>query len=263
MLASIARSAIRAVPRVAARTTVAVARQPTLSSLSRRVLSTSSVLRTAAREGTEVDSDWFESAEGVTYYTTAAVNKPAPAWRCEALVNGEFKWLTSEQFKGKWLVLFFYPLDFTFVCPTEIRAFNDRASEFEALGANVVAASVDSKFSHLAWTKQPREEGGLGEMRIPILSDITKGLSRRFGVLMEEEGVALRGLFIIDPQGTLRQITINDLPVGRSVDETLRLIQAFQFHAKHGEVCPSDWKPGQEAMQTSTEGLKKFFSKKQ
>jgi alkyl hydroperoxide reductase subunit AhpC len=141
-------------------------------------------------------------------------------------------------FPGKWLVLFFYPLDFTFVCPTEIRAFSDRFSEFEALGASVVAASVDSEFAHLAWTQQDKKAGGLGPMKIPILADITKRISRDYGVLLEDQGVALRGLFIIDPEGILRQITINDLPVGRSVDETLRLLQAFQFHAKHGEVSP-------------------------
>lgn len=159
-------------------------------------------------------------------------------------------------------VLFFYPLDFTFVCPTEIRAFSDRYAEFEKLGVSVVAASVDSEFSHLAWTQQPKENGGLGPMKIPILSDITKNISRNYGVLLEEQGVALRGLFIIDPKGVLRQSTVNDLPIGRSVDETLRLVQAFQFHEKNGDVCPAGWTPGKESMTADPAGLKKYFARK-
>jgi alkyl hydroperoxide reductase subunit AhpC len=193
----------------------------------------------------------------------AAVTQPAPQWQATALVNGEFKKISSEDYKGKWLVLFFYPLDFTFVCPTEIRQFSDRIAEFEALDTAVVAASVDSEYSHLAWTQQDKKSGGLGPMKIPIIADITKRISRDYGVLLEDQGIALRGLFIIDPEGILRQSTINDLPVGRSVDETLRLVQAFQFHAKHGEVCPAGWKPGQEGMKTDASGLKKYFSKEQ
>ena len=130
--------------------------------------------------------------------------------------------------QGKYLVFFFYPLDFTFVCPTEILAFNDRAAEFKALGAEVVACSVDSHFTHLAWMNTPRKEGGLGRLDIPLLSDLTHSISKDYGVYLEDNGHTLRGLFIIDDRGVLRQITMNDLPVGRSVDETLRLVQAFQ-----------------------------------
>ena len=153
-------------------------------------------------------------------------------------------------------------MDFTFVCPTEIRAFSDRAAEFEKLGVSVIAASVDSEYSHLAWTQQPKESGGLGPMNIPILADITKNISRAYGVLIEDQGIALRGLFIIDPKGILRQATVNDLPIGRSVDETLRLVQALQYHEEHGEVCPANWKPGQDAMTADSKGLKKYFGKK-
>lgn len=131
----------------------------------------------------------------------------------------------------------------TFVCPTEIIAFSDRADEFKALDTELVAVSIDSHFSHLAWTNQPRKEGGLGEMKIPILSDLTKSISRDYGVLLDDAGIALRGLFLIDPKGIVRHITVNDLPVGRSVDETLRVIKAFQFVEKHGEVCPANWQP--------------------
>eukprot|EP00112_Aurelia_sp_Birch-Aquarium-sp1_P019590 Seg4871.2 transcript_id=Seg4871.2/GoldUCD/mRNA.D3Y31 product=Peroxiredoxin-4 protein_id=Seg4871.2/GoldUCD/D3Y31 len=177
----------------------------------------------------------------------AFIQKPAPHFQGTAVTaSGEFKDIKLSDYKGKYLVFFFYPLDFTFVCPTEIIAFSDRADEFRAINCEVVACSVDSHFSHLAWTIQPRNKGGLGKMNIPILSDITKQVSKDYGVLLEDQGVSLRGLFIIDDKGTLRQITVNDLPVGRSVDETLRLVQAFQFVDKHGEVCPAGWKPGSD-----------------
>lgn len=133
-------------------------------------------------------------------------------------------------------VLFFYPLDFTFVCPTEIISFSDRIKEFKELNTEVVGVSVDSHFSHLAWTNTPRKQGGIGKIEYPLLADLTKKVSRDYGVLLEDAGISLRGLFLIDPNQVVRQITINDLPVGRSVDETLRLIKAFQFVDKHGEV---------------------------
>lgn len=132
-------------------------------------------------------------------------------------------------------------MDFTFVCPTEIIAFSDAVEKFKKLNTEVMAISVDSEFTHLAWMKTPRNEGGLGKINIPLVSDITKEISKKYGVLLENEGVALRGLFIIDTKGYVRQITVNDLPVGRNVDEVLRLISAFQFSDKHGEVCPANW----------------------
>lgn len=165
----------------------------------------------------------------------------------EAVVGDKFEVIKSSNYAGKYLVLLFYPADFSFVCPTELTSFSDALPEFRKAGAEVVAVSVDSKFSHYSWTKKPRSEGGLGTMQIPLISDITKKISRDYGVLIEDgpdAGLSLRGLFIIDGKGTLRQMTVNDLPVGRSVDETLRLIQAFQFTDAHGEVCPAGWKPG-------------------
>ena len=191
----------------------------------------------------------------------ATVQKPAPQFKAQALVNGDFKEVSLDDFKDRYFVLFFYPLDFTFVCPTEIIAFSDRVSEFREIGCEVAACSVDSHFTHLAWTQTPRAEGGLGRMQIPLISDLTKSISRDYGVLLEDEGVALRGLFVIDPKGIVRQITINDLPVGRSVDETLRLVKAFQFTDEHGEVCPADWNPGQESMKPDPKGSKEYFSK--
>uniref|UniRef100_A0A8D0KRQ3 Thioredoxin-dependent peroxide reductase, mitochondrial n=1 Tax=Strix occidentalis caurina TaxID=311401 RepID=A0A8D0KRQ3_STROC len=160
-----------------------------------------------------------------------------------AVVNGEFKELSLDDFKGKYLVLFFYPLDFTFVCPTEIVAFSNKANEFHDVNCDVVAVSVDSHFCHLAWINTPRKSGGLGKMNIPVLSDLTKQISRDYGVLLEGPGIALRGLFIIDPNGIIKHLSINDLPVGRSVEETLRLVKAFQYVETHGEVCPANWTP--------------------
>merc|ERR1711937_153403 len=197
------------------------------------------------------------------FLNMAAIGKPAPDFSVEALVDGQFKKVSLSDYKGKYLVLFFYPLDFTFVCPTEIIAFSDRAEEFRAIGCEVVAASVDSHFTHLAWTQTPRKEGGLGEMKIPLLSDLTKKMSKDYGVLLEDQGISLRGLFIINPEGILRQITMNDLPVGRDVDETLRLVQAFQFTDKNGEVCPAGWKPGSATIIPNPQDKIMYFKNKE
>lgn len=192
----------------------------------------------------------------------ARIGKPAPEFTASAVVNHSFEDISLSQYKGKYVVLFFYPLDWTFVCPTEICAFSDRVAEFEALNTQVLACSVDSKFSHLAWIQQARNVGGIGEMNIPVLSDLSKSISKSYDVLIEDgpdAGIALRGLFIIDPEGTLRQITVNDLPVGRSVDEVLRLVKAFQFVAEHGEVCPANWIPGAKTIIPSPTKSKSFF----
>ncbi|KAG8013971.1 Peroxiredoxin [Nibea albiflora] len=166
----------------------------------------------------------------------AQIGKLAPDFTAKAVMpGGQFGDLKLSDYRGKYVVFFFYPLDFTFVCPTEIIAFSDAAEEFRKIGCEVIAASVDSHFSHFAWTNTPRKQGGLGSMKIPLVSDTRRTISTDYGVLKEDEGIAYRGLFIIDDKGILRQITINDLPVGRSVEETLRLVQAFQFTDKHGE----------------------------
>ncbi|XP_012263837.2 peroxiredoxin 1 [Athalia rosae] len=187
------------------------------------------------------------------------LQKPAPAFQGTAVVNGQFKEISLSDYKGKYLILFFYPLDFTFVCPTEIVAFSDRVAEFRAIGCEVVAASTDSHFSHLAWINTPRKQGGLGDMNIPLLADKSFKISRDYGVLDEESGIPFRGLFIIDDKQNLRQITVNDLPVGRSVDETLRLVQAFQYTDKYGEVCPAGWKPGQKTMKPDVKESQQYF----
>ncbi|XP_072104649.1 peroxiredoxin-1-like [Mobula birostris] len=190
----------------------------------------------------------------------AKIGHPAPDFTAKAVMpNGEFKDLTLSSYKGKYVVVFFYPLDFTFVCPTEIIAFSDRADDFRKINCEIIGASTDSHFSHLAWINTPRKQGGLGHMNVPLVADLTHSISKDYGVLKEDEGISYRGLFIIDEKGILRQITINDLPVGRSVDETLRLVQAFQFTDKHGEVCPAGWKPGSDTIKPDVQGSKKYF----
>jgi len=188
-----------------------------------------------------------------------SIGKPAPDFRGNAVVNGDFKEISLEDYEGKYIVLFFYPLDFTFVCPTEIIAFSERAEEFRAIGCEVIGCSTDSHFSHLAWINTDRKQGGLGPMDIPLLADKNLEISKAYGVLKEEDGIAFRGLFIIDGKQNLRQVTINDLPVGRDVDETLRLVQAFQFTDEHGEVCPAGWKPGSKTMKADPKGSKEYF----
>lgn len=196
------------------------------------------------------------------------VGQPAPAFGGTAVVGNEFVDLSYEKgtlkvgkdkVTGKYVVLFFYPLDFTFVCPTEIIAFSDRIDEFEKIGAKVVGASIDSQFSHLAWKNTPRNKGGLGEIKYPLLADVNKEAAFNYNVLLEN-GVAARGVFIIDDKGILQSYTVNNLGVGRSVDEVLRIIQAYQFVAQHGEVCPANWKPGAKTMKPDPTGSQEYFS---
>ncbi len=189
----------------------------------------------------------------------ARVQGDAPDFCAQAVMpDGSFKEVKLSDYKGKYVVLFFYPLDFTFVCPTEIIAFSDRVKEFESRGAQVLGVSVDSHFSHLAWRNTPQTEGGIGDIQYPLVADLDKCISKCYGVLLEKPGIALRGLFVIDDKGKIRHITINDLPLGRNVDEALRLIDAVQYFEKNGEVCPANWKPGEEGMKPSNEGLKDY-----
>ncbi|RAV10591.1 peroxiredoxin [Paenibacillus contaminans] len=178
--------------------------------------------------------------------TTRLVGKQAPDFTMEtAFGNGEgFGQVSLSDYKGKWLVLFFYPLDFTFVCPTEITALSEAAEDFERLDTEIVGVSVDSKHSHRAWINTPKEANGLGKLNFPLAADLTKQVARDYGVLIEEEGVALRGLFIIDPEGELKYQVVNHNDVGRSVDETLRVLQALQS----GGLCPANWKPGDSTL---------------
>ncbi|MBX7149821.1 peroxiredoxin [bacterium] len=186
------------------------------------------------------------------------VQKKAPEFETEAVVGGDFKKIKLADYKGKWVVLYFYPLDFTFVCPTEITAFSDRIADFKKLGAEVLGCSVDSKFSHLAWTNTPRKEGGLGKIEYPLLADLNKKIGADYGVLLDA-GITLRGLFIIDPDGNVAYELVHDLGIGRNVDEVLRVLEAIQTVKKTGEVCPANWTPGKQTMVPDTQKSKKYF----
>ena len=189
------------------------------------------------------------------------VQKAAPDFKATALLpDGSFKDISLADYKGKYVLLFFYPLDFTFVCPTEIIAFSEAIAEFDALGVQVLGCSVDSHFSHLAWNATPRNKGGLGGIKYPLISDLSKKISAAYDVLLEA-GIALRGLFLIDKQGVVRHQLVNDLPLGRSVDEALRLVKALQFFEKNGEVCPANWKEGTLTIKPNPKESQAFFSK--
>lgn len=191
------------------------------------------------------------------------VGQPAPETVCDAVVHGKdfHDAYNLADLKGQYVFLFFYPLDFTFVCPSEIIAFQEKLHEFEQRNCQVIGASIDSKFSHHAWLQQERKKGGIQGVTYPLLADVTKTVSRSFGVLDEEEGIAKRGQFIIDKEGIIRHVLINDLGIGRSVDEGIRLLDALQFTEKHGEVCPANWKPGEKAMKADQQGLEDYFGK--
>jgi peroxiredoxin (alkyl hydroperoxide reductase subunit C) len=192
---------------------------------------------------------------------TAFVSQLAPDFKAEAYVDGGFREISLSQFKGKKVVLFFYPLDFTFVCPTEILAFADALEEFKKRDTAVLGVSVDSKFTHHAWANTAREDGGIKGVNYPLISDLNKQIARDYGVLLEDSGIALRGLFIINKDGILKHSTINHLDLGRSIDEVLRLLDAVDYTEAHGEVCPANWKKGEKAMKPTAAGLKEFVRK--
>lgn len=189
----------------------------------------------------------------------ATVQNEAPDFKATSVMeDGSIKEVKLSDYRGKYVVLFFYPLDFTFVCPTEIISMSDRMEEFEVRNAQVLGVSVDSQFSHVAWRNTQRKKGGIGEIAYPLVSDLDKSISRQYGVLVEKPGIALRGLFIIDKLGKIRHITINDLPLGRNVDEVLRVLDAIQFNEKYGEVCPANWKQGEQGMKPDQKGLENY-----
>lgn len=176
--------------------------------------------------------------------TRPLIGQMAPQFKAPAFIDGQIKELSLSDYKGKWVVLFFYPLDFTFVCPTEILEFNKNAEEFKKKNAQLIGASIDSVYSHKAWCDLPSDKGGIGKLNFPMISDITKKISQDYGILLEDKGISLRGTFIIDGEGKVRAATIHDLQVGRSVEETLRVLTAFQT----GELCPVGWTPGKKTL---------------
>ncbi|KKD34441.1 peroxiredoxin [Limnoraphis robusta Tam1] len=189
------------------------------------------------------------------------VGLSAPEFTATAVIDQEFKTIKLSDYRGKYVVLFFYPLDFTFVCPTEITAFSDRTEEFTQLNTQILGVSVDSEFSHLAWIQTDRKSGGVGDLKYPLVSDIKKDISAAYNVLDPEAGIALRGLFIIDKEGVIQHATINNLAFGRNVDETLRTLQAIQYvQANPDEVCPAGWKPGEKTMIPDPVKSKDFFA---
>ncbi len=190
------------------------------------------------------------------------VTQKAPDFKATAVLeDGSFKDISLADYKGKKVILFFYPLDFTFVCPTEILAFSEAVEEFKKRNTQVIGASIDSQFSHLAWRKLPRAEGGLGDIKYPLLADTTKDVSRKYGVLLEGAGIALRGLFLIDEEGVLRHMVVNDLPLGRSTDEAIRMVDSLAYFQKNGEVCPANWKPGSATIKPNPKDSQEYFKK--
>ncbi len=190
------------------------------------------------------------------------VQQPAPDFKAQAVMpDGNFKEISVSDYQGKkYVVLFFYPLDFTFVCPTEIIAFDEAVERFEKLNVQLLGCSIDSHFTHLAWRNTPRNQGGLGQIRYPLIADLDKKISEAYGVLLSA-GVALRGLFLIDKEGIVRHQVVNDLPLGRSVDEVVRIVEAWQFYEANGEVCPANWKQGAATIKADPKGSREFFSK--
>ena len=191
---------------------------------------------------------------------SALVTKEAPDFTAQAVMpDNTFAELKLSSFRGKYVVLFFYPLDFTFVCPSEIIAFDKVVAKFREKNAEVISVSVDSHFTHLAWKETPREKGGIGNVQFPMVSDLTKEIARSYGVLLND-AIALRGLFLIDQEGVIRHALVNDLPLGRNVDEALRMLDALQFFEKNGEVCPANWREGEEAMKPTAEGVANYLA---
>lgn len=190
---------------------------------------------------------------------SARVGHPAPDFSATAVIDKQFKEIALNEFRGKNVVLFFWPLDFTFVCPTEICAFADAADKFTERNTQLLGVSTDSQFTHLAWQNVPRNQGGLGDVNFPMIADLNHKISEDYGVLVDGAGIALRGLFLIDKEGTIRHALVNDLPLGRNVDEALRMIDALTHFEQHGEVCPANWQAGKKAMKADPVGSREYF----
>lgn len=187
------------------------------------------------------------------------VGQEAPDFAAMAVVDKQFKQIKLSDYRGKNVVLFFWPLDFTFVCPTEIVAFHEKCSAFAERNTALIGVSTDSQFTHLAWQNTPRAEGGLGDIAFPMVADLTHDISRSYGVLIEDKGIAFRGLFLVDKEGVLRHMLVNDLPLGRDVDEALRMVDALTFFEQNGEVCPANWRPGEKTIKPDPKNSKTFF----
>ena len=190
------------------------------------------------------------------------VTREAPDFLATAVMpDNSFKEdFRLSDYRGKYVILFFYPLNFTFVCPSEILAFNKAVSQFHENKCQIIGVSIDSHFSHFAWKNTPVNDGGIGNIQFPLVSDLDKSISKQYEVLLES-GIALRGLFLIDREGIVRHKVVNDLPLGRNVNEALRMLHALQFTEEHGEVCPANWQQGEDAMAPTKEGVSAYLSK--
>ncbi len=190
------------------------------------------------------------------------VSKEAPDFKANAVMpDGSFKEIKISDYRGKYVVLFFYPLDFTFVCPTEIISFSEKIADFDSRNTQVLGVSIDSHFSHLAWRNTDRKKGGLGDIKYPLVADLDKSIARAYDVLFND-AIAFRGLFLIDKNGIVQHQLINNLPLGRNVDEALRVVDALQHHEEHGEVCPANWQKGDDAMKPGPKESQEYFKKK-
>ncbi len=192
---------------------------------------------------------------------TTLVQQQAPSFKATAVMpdNSMNENFSLEQYRGKYVVMFFYPLDFTFVCPSEILAFDHRVEEFKKRNCEVIGVSIDSHFTHLAWKNTPVDKGGIGKVKFPLVADLTKQIAKDYGVLVADGSVALRGTFLIDRQGIVRHAVINDLGLGRNIDDALRMVDALQFLEEHGEVCPANWKKGEKGMKATPEGVAAYL----
>jgi peroxiredoxin (alkyl hydroperoxide reductase subunit C) len=192
---------------------------------------------------------------------SSLVTKEAPDFTAKAVMpDSAIEELKLSSYRGRYVVLFFYPLDFTFVCPSEIIAFDKALKQFKDKNTEVIGVSVDSQYTHFAWRETPVNKGGIGRVGFPLVADLSKNIARSFGVLFNEE-VALRGLFLIDRKGVVRHALVNDLPLGRNVDEALRVVDALQFHEENGDVCPANWKRGEEGMKATAAGVASYLTK--
>jgi peroxiredoxin (alkyl hydroperoxide reductase subunit C) len=219
-------------------------------------------LRSAAQQCSRSRTSTLCRAEAIVGGTPQAplVGNIAPDFNAQAVYDQEFIDITLSQYRGRYVILFFYPLDFTFVCPTEITAFSDAYNGFKELDCEVLGVSVDSQFSHLAWIQTERKEGGVGDLNYPLVSDLKREISTKYGVL-SEDGVALRGLFLIDREGVVQHATINNLAFGRNIEETQRVLQALKYVQENpDEVCPAGWKPGDETMKPDPKGKMDYFA---
>ncbi|KAK3106163.1 hypothetical protein FSP39_014022 [Pinctada imbricata] len=240
----------------------------TQKTIKKRDLSGSTIkegdLKSVTKRVQDMNLHTENDAEEENVSLDSLMDKPAPYFRGEAIIHEDFEDVSLDQYAGKYLVLLFYPMDFSYICPSDIIAFSSRLDDFQACNCEIVAVSTDSSHSHLHWTQTPRKRGGVGKVRFPLLSDKTQLISKKYGVYIKEKGYSMRATFIIDTKGVIRHIMIYGIPIGRSVNETLRVVRANQYVDEEGEAgCQSEWQPGRTGVVFSVEGSQQFFKTQQ